>query len=254
MQGYRTKVQGTEELTLKDLRIQSGRARFHAAFCQDVLAHVNRHLDIGSSSGKLLQAIAEASGGAGVGVEPGDVYREACIEAGYEVYPSLPAMEAASDKPFDLITMSHVLEHIPDPYEYLLHLRETCLSPGGYLMIEVPNLYGHMSYELTHLHAFSPGVLRLLLEGTGFRVMRVRTHGIPRSPILRLYLTILAKADGDVKPREALRRASFLTGPRRKLGMKIHQVLTQKLPTQTWKALPLLDEELDQEQVRHDER
>ncbi|MBN2556277.1 MAG: methyltransferase domain-containing protein [Anaerolineales bacterium] len=241
--GYRTQVQGTEEITLKDLRIQAARARFQADFCHGVLGNVKRHLDIGSSSGQMLQAVSKAAGAHSVGVEPGEVYRESSQEKGLEVFPSLAAMAKAGTARFDLISLSHVLEHIPDFYAYLCSLRETWLVPGGYMLIEVPNLFGHQAFELTHMHAFSPGTLRLLMEGVGFHIMRVRTHGVPRSPILNLYITLLARAEGEAQPRESLRQLSPLTGLRRKMGMKFYDVLTARLPAWTWKEPPAMEDE-----------
>jgi len=242
-EGYRTQVQGTEDVTMKDLRIQAGRARFLAAFCHGVMPNISRHLDIGSSSGQLLKAISAASGGASVGVEPGDTYREAAMVDGYRVYPSLDAMDEAGEERFQLISMSHVLEHIPDPYVYLSELRKNWLAPDGYLLVEVPNLYGHHAYELSHLTAFTPGTLRLLLRGAGYRVMRIRTHGEPRSSILRLYLTVLAQADGSSLPRESLRRFAALTPLRRKIGLALYNGFTEHLPSRTWRPFPELDEE-----------
>jgi len=241
-EGYRTQVQGTEQVTMKDLRIQTGRARFLTTFCHGVAADISRHLDIGCSSGQLLRAMQAASNGISIGVEPGDAYRAACHEQGLQVYPSLAALEEAGEERFDLISMSHVLEHIPDPFAYLADVRRTWLKPGGYLLLEVPNLYGHHAYELTHLTAFSPGTLRLLLQGAGFRMMRMRTHGAPRSSLLRLYLTMLSQVEGGGRPPESLRRFNALTPLRRKIGLAVYDMLTEYLPSRTWKPLPELEE------------
>ena len=39
----------------------------------------------------------------------------------------------------DLLAMSHVFEHIPEPGDFLMELRRTTLVSGGLLFLEVPN-------------------------------------------------------------------------------------------------------------------
>ncbi|ODR99964.1 hypothetical protein AUC68_02325 [Methyloceanibacter methanicus] len=48
---------------------------------------------------------------------------------------------------FDVITLSHVLEHVPDPGTTLMQLREL-LRGGGHLYIDTPNIdaIGHEVY------------------------------------------------------------------------------------------------------------
>jgi len=76
------------------------------------------------------------------------------------VYPSLDDLGQADGGRFDLVSMAHVLEHIPNPVEYLSDLRERYLTPDGWLLIEVPNLYAHDSFEIAHSIAFSSHTLR----------------------------------------------------------------------------------------------
>jgi len=52
----------------------------------------------------------------------------------YTAYGNLPA-----HAPFDLILCRHVLEHTYDPVKFLAGVRDL-MSPGGVLLIEVPNL------------------------------------------------------------------------------------------------------------------
>ena len=65
----------------------------------------------------------------------------------------------AEDKRYDLITTSHVLEHLRDPREMLLKLG-SLLKTGGRLYIEVPNEAGLLlqdclnsrKHERAHIH------------------------------------------------------------------------------------------------------
>lgn len=88
------------------------------------------------------------------------------------------SLAECSEAEFDLIVLSHVLEHIAEPRPFLGLVRSR-LAVGGYLFIEVPNQdYRHKSHLGTHLLSFSPEVLaRLVGEAPGLRVLDVQTVG-----------------------------------------------------------------------------
>jgi 2-polyprenyl-3-methyl-5-hydroxy-6-metoxy-1,4-benzoquinol methylase len=235
---YREAVQGAAGPTEKDLRVQAGRARALRAFSAPVLRRVGRHLDIGCSAGGLLREFARAYSCESVGVEPGAAYRRVCRSQGLEVVGSLEELDGSRRRSFDLVSAVHVLEHLPDPVNYLRTLRETWMTPDGHLLIEVPNLFGHRSVELAHLALYSARTLRQTLERAGFRVLKVRTHGEPRSPILRLYITALARATTNTgRPRRA-RYSSAGVRLRRRWALWVLETLTAKLPNWTWRELP----------------
>ena len=85
--------------------------------------------------------------------------------------------------PFELITLWHVLEHVPDLKDSVSRLREM-LATSGRLAIAVPNpesrdarAYGAswIAWDAPrHLYDFEPAVLLDLLSGSGFRVERRR--------------------------------------------------------------------------------
>lgn len=79
---------------------------------------------------------------------------------------------------FDLILMSHVLEHIDDPAAELRAMKEV-LKPGGAIFVEVPNGSGHrhlpIDDNLTHLHFFSPASLLRMLAAQGLETIAVAT-------------------------------------------------------------------------------
>lgn len=60
-------------------------------------------------------------------------------------------------RPFSLIHMSHVIEHIPDPNLWLQHAKKL-LGKDGILVINVPNKLG-LSYTLKHLY-YKLGLIR----------------------------------------------------------------------------------------------
>ena len=86
---------------------------------------------------------------------------------------------------FDIVVMSHVLEHISQPARYLHQLRSV-LSEEGILYLVVPNLRSNGAMLLRakwggfcpdHLVHFTDATLARLLERNGFKVVATRTQG-----------------------------------------------------------------------------
>lgn len=95
-------------------------------------------LDVGAGAGTFLYAAQEQGyGGRGIDLSPrwADHARrryEATVEVGDIGEIDLPSGA------FAVITLWHVLEHLPSPVSVLRRLR-TALRPGGRLVVEVPN-------------------------------------------------------------------------------------------------------------------
>ena len=233
---YRIQRQETEDPIEKDLLMQDARARTVLGMVQPHLPAVTRHLDVGSSSGTLLQCFQEQYGCASVGIEPGDAYRRFSQSQGLQIYPSLDILAEADEDSFDLISMLHVLEHVVDPVHTLRSLRETRMRLGGYLLLEVPNLIEHESLELSHLYAFTRSTLKAIFRRAGFRILWSKAHGSFRSPILNLYVTLLAQAESD--PRLPIKIRSNPIGIKmwRRLGKLKRDFFTSRFPDWTWQA------------------
>jgi SAM-dependent methyltransferase len=227
---YRQIYQGVEGPTTKDLRTQEGRASALLKFAQDFVPQVERHLDIGCSTGILLEFFHDHYGSQPVGVEPGDAYRKFAQEKGITVYADIENLLPAGEKCCDLISMTHVLEHLSNPVGYLTYLGEKYLTKGGWLLIEVPNLYCHDSFEIAHLVSFSAHTLRQTLQRAGFEVVKLKAHGQPRSELLPLYLTVLARPSqrsGEVIPEKYVAR-------KRQFGMFYRRVVQKLFPKKAW--------------------
>lgn len=99
---------------------------------------------------------------------------------------------------FDLVHMSHVLEHVAKPVRDLAKVRRL-LKPGGIVIIEVPNefenLLGRLSrliglrrraYEVpsTHVFFFTPASLQALIVHAGLKLWRLTTYRDTADPRL----------------------------------------------------------------------
>ncbi len=97
-----------------------------------------RILDVGSGSGEWLAALQAANHRVS-GVEADPYYGEfARRQYGVAVETNGILNLVRPADSLDVITMFHVLEHLPDPLAALRQMREWVL-PGGLLIVEVPN-------------------------------------------------------------------------------------------------------------------
>ncbi len=210
---YRILNDGAAEPLEVHLSQQRQRAEHLAGISAQLRRSVNNHLDIGSSAGILLLTLQERWGCQSVGVEPSVAHREAAGGKGLQVFASLDEVLREVPQKFDLITVAHVLEHVPDPVPFLRLLRERALRPDGHILIEVPNLYGHSCFEPGHLVSFTSTTLERALQAAGYRVVFEKRHGIPRSQRRPLYLLVAAEpASTSAAPRA--RRGIGLAGRR----------------------------------------
>lgn len=90
-------------------------------------------LDVGCGTGDFLNT-CNTDGWNVRGVEPGDVPREIARQKGINTVTSLDEVEGS----FNLITLWHVLEHVPDLSKTLSKLYNL-LEDNGTLLIAVPN-------------------------------------------------------------------------------------------------------------------
>jgi SAM-dependent methyltransferase len=139
-----------------------------------------RVLDVGCGNGDFLATLARR----GWHVSGTDLSAVACDQARGKgiVTHEGPLTEAnlpATD--FDVITLWHVLEHLPDPTVELAEARRL-LRDDGLLVLEVPNS-GTPTFRLCgkdwvcldvprHLQHFTPPTLQQLLRQAGFAPVR----------------------------------------------------------------------------------
>ena len=120
------------------------------------------------------------------GLEPDPKAAAVAREQGIEVIESPIERTPLVADAFDVITMSHVIEHVPDPIALLVAARRA-LKPGGMLFVFTPNadswghaMFGRSWYPLEpprHLHIFRSRNLVACAERAGLRAVHLRTTG-----------------------------------------------------------------------------
>lgn len=147
-------------------------------------------LDLGCGDGEKLQAFQER-GFAVLGVDPDPRSRALVASKGLAVLPGTaeePPAELAGRR-FDLVIMSHSLEHCLDPARALETVR-TLIAPDGLAYIEVPNAGCHHFETLRecsemfdaprHLWFFTREALQRLAQTHGLQIARWHYNGFTR--------------------------------------------------------------------------
>lgn len=151
--------------------------RFFAPFaCRDATV-----LEIGCATGELAAATRRVLGVAryeAIELSPAADKAEAHVDRLYRA-PLRALLDGGEiEGRFDLILISHVLEHIDDPAAELRAM-EQLLNPGGAIFLEVPNGAGHRWLPIddnrSHLHFFSATSLLRTLAGQGLEAVAVAT-------------------------------------------------------------------------------
>jgi 2-polyprenyl-3-methyl-5-hydroxy-6-metoxy-1,4-benzoquinol methylase len=142
-------------------------------------------LDYGCGSGDFVLSAA-GMGAEAMGIEPSSLAVERARMLGAKVLQgTIDTIDLTDMKNrFDLITLNHVLEHIPEPSTALGMLKEL-LKPEGHLWIAVPNFqcWGskvlreqwHSSDIPRHLHHFTLASLELCGQQAGLRLVHLET-------------------------------------------------------------------------------
>ncbi len=112
-------------------------------------------LDVGSGPGYFL-AEGARRGWSVTGIEPSLAASEHARSMGLDVVQGFLGSDTAPALGmFDVIHMSEVLEHIPDPGE-MIRLLRSMLNPGGLLYVMVPNEYSPFQEALRDGCGFDP--------------------------------------------------------------------------------------------------
>ena len=135
-------------------------------------------LDIGAGTGDFLLT-AKQNGWNTIGVEPSEKAKGIAINKGIKFSDSTQELESHS---FDIITMWHVLEHVPN-LEIQIRELKRLVKPNGTIIIAVPN---YKSYDANyygkfwaafdvpiHFWHFSKTAIQLIFEKENIKLEKV---------------------------------------------------------------------------------
>jgi len=108
----------------------------------------HRLLDIGCGNGRFLQ-VAKSLGWDACGLDPDRNAIEAARQGGHEVTLGSLPQTGFAESSFDIVTLSHMLEHASDPNACLREVYRI-LKPGGTLWLSTPNLDGFSRLRFAH--------------------------------------------------------------------------------------------------------
>ena len=199
-----------------------------------------RLLDVGAHVGRFMQ-LAQRGGWTVEGIEVNPT-TASCAErrTGSTVHRRPIGSVAAGGRRFTALTLTDVLEHIPDPVA-VLRSAAALLVPGGVVAVKVPSGPGQWLKEraraalqpshqislagnLVHVNHFTVQSLRLALERAGFRAVTV-APGAPElhsdgavvrrrlSNALRLSLYAAAHVPAGVRSPLALNLQAYACAP-----------------------------------------
>lgn len=145
-------------------------------------------VDVGCGYGYWLKFLNER-GIVGYGIEPVDEGVDHCRSMGLEAYTvQIEDLDAPPVKvDVDIVSMLNVLEHLREPANVLRSFAKNWLSPGGLLLLRVPNDFNPLQmaanqvhdlnkwwvHPPAHINYFSPQSLASLVEQCGFDVCAV---------------------------------------------------------------------------------
>lgn len=202
---YEHASQGAEQCVIAGDAFQTrSTAVLSAAFETFGAADRGKLLDYGCGNGATLRAAAQLL----------PTWRHAGYEPNVkdpDAITSIPGVDALYDEvlpehgPFDIVTMMHVLEHIPNPASCLERLASLLVTAGA-IVIQVP-YYARNPFELCiidHCSHFSPSTLRAVCERAGLKVV------FNSISVVRKEITVIATradhalpaCDGDAATRD----------------------------------------------------
>lgn len=172
---YRSLYSGSEVEADEFFEKQIHKGASLKAFLDEALLRGSNIADIGCGAGGLLIPFRDA-GHSVQGCDLGYAYLDRGRQEGLDLRHG-PAATLSDSAPFDLIILSHIVEHVPDPIEFLKSEVLTMLGPDGLIFIELPCLRGISRYgdplryfQNAHLWNFDLASLSAIAAAAGLQL------------------------------------------------------------------------------------
>lgn len=195
-----------------------------------------RVLDVGFGSGAMLLEFDGDCTVAGLEASPAAIDRvERATKGRWRQQPDLRHWDAATlalpftSRMFDVVIMSHVLEHVPDDRALLAEAHRV-LVPGGHLVVMVPTEEPTWDDNDSHVRVYDPAPFSGIVAEQKFRVLGVQRdhsienvfHWLNTSPSLNRLPAVRSRLLGSVSLActvlRGIERANMF-GPPRNLGV-----------------------------------
>jgi len=205
-----------------------------------------RVLDVGCGSGDALWTLSEL-GWETVGVEFDAKAAEAARAKGLTVHVGDITEQNFADASFDAVTLSHVIEHLPDPHTTLRECHRI-LKPGGSLTMLTPNAggLGHRIHKVDwmaldpprHLNIYTVDSMKRLVADCGFANAEVTSSasGSDRIAMTSSAIRKAGHADLGAKPGFLVKRVARLQHALQAGLVKVNGKLGDQLGVKAWKT------------------
>jgi len=177
--------------------------------------------DLGCGDAKYLLKFKEL-GFQVIGVDPDPAAREQAAQAGItvEVGTGEDIPDGVAKSRFDLVIMTHSLEHCRNPKTALKNAFNL-VKPDGFIYVEVPNCAAEHFRTFTicsemfdaprHIYFFTPGALNNIMQSVGFTPVETMYQGFLRNfdASWRGWETTIADRVVAIDPKLRPKRHSF---------------------------------------------
>src|SRR4030067_1599986 len=174
---YRKEYKGDLEPKMKHCYREIHRAIQRLERLAEYYSPGDKILDVGAGAGFFAYVLRENNADV-YGIEPNKGYAEfAQNKLGLKTIQSGYLDDCNKFNYYNIITINHVLEHLPNPLGSLNHMRDL-LVENGKINIEVPNIEAtyhspNKVFHVAHLYWYSPSTLAALLLKAGFKIIDI---------------------------------------------------------------------------------
>jgi 2-polyprenyl-3-methyl-5-hydroxy-6-metoxy-1,4-benzoquinol methylase len=158
-------------------------------------------LDVGCGNGRYLNTM-RALGWSCYGVETNDKAARQCREAGLYVHHGLLDSAGFPSGRFDVVTARHVIEHVPNPHEFLGEVFRI-LKPGGLFLVETPNADALGRQWLRQVWYANDVPRHLILYNPQTLLRLAKTHGLSKDRLIQ-----------ETSPKVLLNSVDYVTSSR----------------------------------------
>ncbi len=177
-------------------------------------------LDVGCAEGTLLLTIEKGFPNITTqGIEPSlsfGAYAKQQLKGEVFIGSYQEFIKKNNNRTFDVLTSTHVLEHILNPKEYLSELKKM-MHNESVLYVEVPNIMdkrvnGLGAVHLGHVLSFDAFTLKRLLNDCGFEILEIFMDDLPaKTPAMAVICKVgnpinkkCSLSKKDIKNKESL--------------------------------------------------